>query len=1234
MAAGNEEDELETGSESSESRGNGNGSTAENIAADGEEDEDEDEEPEDEEDEEPRLKYARLTGSIGGLYRNGDATSSFFVEGDKMIIGTHNGNIHVLSLPSLQSLRVYRLHSASVTAISISPFPLPIVQARQGPGNIFSQHPQSSPAALKPASLSSTIGAKVPKPLPLPATVSNSIHIGTASIDGNVCISSLIDPKDVMLRNFGRPVQAIALSPDFKNDRSYLSGGLAGNLVLTVGGRSGTSSTANITATSTSSSPGWLGSIGLASNNGKDTVLHSGEGPISTIKWSRSGKYVVWINEQGIKIMRSSLHLDSAESESAWKRISHIDRPDGPGWDEMSSVWKGRAEWIDEKNLESDDDTLVTGPRSNIIDIDRSAPMSSDPHRRKVEKLVVGWGGTVWVLNVHHGGLGVGRNVGERTAGRAEIAYLLRTDSYVVPGPENHGESISTHGKKDSISSVQDSPKRGIQHRKNALSPELRIINLATSEEISADTLAVSRFESLSAPDYHLGVLPPNYLSPKGQKQRGAFEGIGNGLWNAGLTAGSIFNSAASILSSESKSGSGISANLKKTPTAGSLSKESSRGGLLRDPHPALIVPGLKVFIQSPYDCVLATKRDLADHLVWLLSRKEYQESWQLIDDHPEVLSTAESPLPTPIRQDIRSPEFFRDDASITTASGSNAKYSAAEKEKRRVGELWIEQLIESGNWVKAGSVCGKVLDTHTRWEHWVWVFAEANKFSEITPYIPTTQLRPPLASLVYEVVLGHFIAHDRLKLRELLDRWQPELFDIRSVTEALEEKLKSGEVQEKAAQDGEEGRDWRILTEGLGKLLLADGRPREALKCYIQLKDADGAMMLIKNYHLLDAISDDIPGLIFLRVTKEQLQNASKSELELATAEPIRLLVDEAHHGAVRPEVVVQQLEENGHLLFLFFYLRALWKGDGSDSSTEPAKLHNRMGDEGKILVEGFADLAVRLFVEYDRPLLMEFLRSSQSYTFEKASEICEVRNYIPELVYLLSKTGQTKRALFLIIDRLHDVSQAISFAKSQDDPDLWNDLLDYSMDKPRFIRGLLEEVGTSINPITLVRRIPEGLEIEGLRDGLSRMIKEYEIQFSISEGVARVLRGEVAIGMDALRIGQKKAVKFDVINETPLSPVATVEPLGENEKVVQEVNSRKPPKTKMKSGHCMACMKPFGENVRETLVGFACGHIFHLSCLISKSHDPETPVADFEEFNVEVSQSSWSVGTKCQYK
>jgi vacuolar protein sorting-associated protein 41 len=40
---------------------------------------------EEEEEEEPKLKYAPLTKNLSSLYRNGDATSSFLVGGDKMV---------------------------------------------------------------------------------------------------------------------------------------------------------------------------------------------------------------------------------------------------------------------------------------------------------------------------------------------------------------------------------------------------------------------------------------------------------------------------------------------------------------------------------------------------------------------------------------------------------------------------------------------------------------------------------------------------------------------------------------------------------------------------------------------------------------------------------------------------------------------------------------------------------------------------------------------------------------------------------------------------------------------------------------------------------------------------------------------------------------------------------------------------------------------------------------------
>lgn len=214
--------------------------------------------------------------------------------------------------------------------------------------------------------------------------------------------------------------------------------------------------------------------------------------------------------------------------------------------------------------------------------------------------------------------------------------------------------------------------------------------------------------------------------------------------------------------------------------------------------------------------------------------------------------------------------------------------------------------------------------------------------------------------------------------------------------------------------------------------------------------------------------------------------------------------------------------------------------------------------------------------------------------------------------------------------------------------------------MDKPHFIRGLLAEVGTAIDPIKLVRRIPEGLEIEGLRDGIGRMVREYEIQHSISEGVARVLRGEVAAGMDTLRAGQKRGVKFDVepCDDTPKhkghrkgNGKVDVEPKGIDPARAARATATADNKTTAVTsttaaahidppapesptgiappGHCTGCHRPFTlptpdeEDIadgplplsRDTLVGFACGHVFHLSCLLPKTSASASVAATLQQ-------------------
>ncbi|KAI0475661.1 hypothetical protein GGR56DRAFT_675773 [Xylariaceae sp. FL0804] len=1237
-----DEDDHENGGEDEDGAGQDEDQDEDESESE-DEDEDDDEDDDEDEDDEPKLKYARLTQHLGPVYRNGDATSAFLVAGDKMIIGTHNGNIHVLQLPTFQSLLAYHAHDASITSIAISPFSPPSLPPSMKPEAVSRAVAEAAGRPASKPSESSAAGQRRARELPqIPNIPSNNIHIGTSSQDGMVRVQPLIDLKDFQTRNFARPVQAVALSPDFKNDRTYLSGGRAGSLILTVGAPLGRS-TSTTTGTAAAAASGWLSSVGIGANTGKDTVLHSGEGAISTIKWSLSGKYVVWLNEHGIKIMRTNLHLESADAEHAWKRVGHQDRPETDEWDQMAGYWEGRAEWIDDQAMDDED-----GNR----DRNSSAPASPAATRLGQQ------------AKSHD--KSVGKYVGEKSAGGAEAVKILRLDciisgvSLYTPSlllvlaycrstdedEEEHQTRSPPKGHKPnpSITSSGSEPSGGIKRRQNALRPELRLIDLTSKAEVDKDSLTVSRFERLGSNDYHLGVLPAKKAASVAAS-RGTLEalaGLGEGLWNAAINPRSLLSSGASV---RSKGSNDAASGSRAASTSGTIRGTSQ---LAQTAHPNLVKPGAKIFIHSMYDCILATRRDLDDHLDWLMERQRYREAWELLDEHPEIMSSQPESLPerrtsTSEQGTSTTDDFYEDTSSIMEAQ-QKASNTAAEREKRRIGELWVEELVEEGDWAGAGKVVARVVRTPDRWEKWIYTFAGAKRFDEIVNYIPSEPLHPPIPGTVYEIVLGHYLRSDKPRFRELIDTWGLDLFNIQEVSTALENQLKYRDVREDSVEDGEKGRDWRIVMESLARLHEANGRHREALKCFIKLQDADAAMRLIRDNHLADAVMDDVPSFIALRVPEAQMSRMSIEELADATSEAITLLVDEASRGLVKPDVVVSQLDAKNLNLYLYFYFRGLWR-----------EYREQSIDESVSLLDDFADLAVHIFAVFDRETLMDFLRVSTNYRFEKAVQECENANYIPELVYLYSKTGQMKRALYLIIDRLRDVSQAITFAKEQDDPDLWEDLLNYSMDKPRFIRGLLEEVGTSIDPITLVRRIPEGLEIPGLREGLKHIMKEHEIQYSISSGVARVLRSEVAAAQNQLRTGQQKGIKFNVIvqaddhvdivpsdepatarilpasalrsigSTTPrtssgagtpataaaaTTPETTPTPRQPQQQQRQQQQQHSQPGHEhhadeaLRPGHCAHCREPFTEWEPESLVGFACGHAFHVAHLLEALH------------------------------
>lgn len=48
-------------------------------------------------------------------------------------------------------------------------------------------------------------------------------------------------------------------------------------------------------------------------------------------------------------------------------------------------------------------------------------------------------------------------------------------------------------------------------------------------------------------------------------------------------------------------------------------------------------------------------------------------------------------------------------------------------------------------------------------------------------------------------------------------------------------------------------------------------------------------------------------------------------------------------------------------------------------------------------------------------------------------------------------------------------------------------------------FITGLLNNIGTHVDPILLIHRIKEGMEIPNLRDSLVKILQDYNLQVGI---------------------------------------------------------------------------------------------------------------------------------------
>ncbi|XP_029445383.1 vacuolar protein sorting-associated protein 41 homolog isoform X1 [Rhinatrema bivittatum] len=433
------------------------------------------------------------------------------------------------------------------------------------------------------------------------------------------------------------------------------------------------------------------------------------------------------------------------------------------------------------------------------------------------------------------------------------------------------------------------------------------------------------------------------------------------------------------------------------------------------------------------------------------------------------------------------------------------------------IGLSYITHLVEKGDCDLAARKCQKILGKNMKlWEDEVYRFKKIGQLKAISQYLPRGDLR--LRPAIYEMILDEFLKTDYEGFSTLIREWPGDLYNNMTIVQAVLDHLK------KDPQN-------RTLLRTLAELYTYDQRYGKALEIYLTLRHKD-VFQLIHKHNLFSSIRDKIVLL-----------------MEFDAEKAVDMLLD--NEDKISTEKVVEELENRPELQHL--YLHKLFKRDHHKGQ----KFHEKQ---------------ISLYAEYDRPNLLPFLRDSTHCPLEKALEICQQRNFVEETVFLLSRMGNSRRALQMIMEELHNVDKAIEFAKEQDDAELWEDLILYSIDKPPFITGLLNNIGTHVDPILLIHRIKEGMEIPNLRDSLVKILQDYNLQILLREGCKKILVSDSLSLLKKMHRTQMRGVLVDEENicESCLSPILPSD-----------------------------ASKPFSVTV------FHCRHMFHKECLPVPSMD-----------------------------
>lgn len=415
--------------------------------------------------------------------------------------------------------------------------------------------------------------------------------------------------------------------------------------------------------------------------------------------------------------------------------------------------------------------------------------------------------------------------------------------------------------------------------------------------------------------------------------------------------------------------------------------------------------------------------------------------------------------------------ERQRYDEALTVAEMDLSVKSQLAKE---IGQAYLDHLmVVEKDFKKASQIAAKVLrDDALAWERCVFSFTQARALGELVPYLPVET--PRLNRETYDMILRALVLskndqdHERLLLA--VKRWPASLYD----TNALLGNIQSQKHRVSSAS----------LIKAAATLHTQQGNFLIALDLFVAIHDIH-VFEYLQKYSLLGMAPKHVVGLMD---TDERYT--------------MQLLIGNTEEAD--PAIVVKTLQK--HIKTLV---------DAKEQKLWRSRLHQYLDlcfKQDASATTQFAELQAELYAEFEPSRLLAFLDVCASCPLESALKVCERQGLIKESVFVLGRMGAADRALRVIVNQLKDIEGAVEFAASQQDDDLWDLLITLALADPELAGSLLDHSAGQIDPLTIVLKIPEHMEIQNLKHRLVNLIHDHRASSSLHQGAAVVLTSDCA--------------------------------------------------------------------------------------------------------------------------